>query len=152
MIGKMEEQLEIKRQFREQQQKFVYYVIALSVTSIGYSVYQTAGLPLNWSQIPLGFAILCWGFSIYCGFQHLKYIINTLYANNVYLDIVQGNHPEIGEDIEFIKAASSGVMDAMENNSDKANYFFSYQNNLFYLGVILFLAWHVIEMYNNTVI
>jgi len=89
----MEEKKEIQRQFRQQQEKFVYYLIALSVTSIGFSIYKTTGQPLKWTQIPLGMSILCWGLSVFCGLRFLKYVISTSYANNPYFDLIHGRHP-----------------------------------------------------------
>ncbi|WP_375324528.1 hypothetical protein [Flagellimonas sp. GZD32] len=146
----MEVQKEIQRQFRQQQEKFVYYMIALSVTAIGFSIYKTTGLQLKWSQIPLGLAILFWGVSVFCGLRFLKYVISTLYANNAYFDIMQGRDTEIGTHPKKIEAATKGVKQAMESNSNRASAYSKWQERLFYLGIILFLLWHIIEMYQAT--
>lgn len=146
----MEEQREIRNQFRQQQEKFVYYLIALSVSAIGFSVYKTTGQQLKWIQLPLGISILSWGFSIFCGLRFLKYLISTLYANNDYFVIIQGKNPEIGNHQQKIEAATSGIKEAMNSNSTKANSYFKWQERLFYLGIILFLVWHIIEMYKLT--
>ncbi|KEO72941.1 hypothetical protein [Anditalea andensis] len=143
----MEEQREIQRQFRQQQEKFVYNLIALSVTAIGFSIYKTTGQPLKWIQLPLGTAILCWGLSIFCGLSLLKYVISTLYANNTYFDIIQGRNSEIGNHPQKIEAATSGVKQAMDINSNRASSYSKWQERLFYLGIVLFLVWHITEMY-----
>tara|TARA_R110002049_G_scaffold308432_1_gene512449 strand:+ start:1542 stop:1988 length:447 start_codon:yes stop_codon:yes gene_type:complete len=143
----MEEQKEIQRQFRQQQEKFVYYMIALSVTAIGFSVYKTTGLQLKWTQMPLGLAILCWGLSVFCGLRFLKYVISTLYANNTYFDIIQGRVSEIGTHPQKIEAVTSGVKQAMEINSNRASSYSKWQERLLYSGMILFLVWHISEMY-----
>jgi hypothetical protein len=146
----MEEQLEIQKQFRQQQEKFIYYIIALAVAAIGFSVVKTTGQPLKLIQIPLGLAILFWGLSIYYGLNFLKLITSTLYANNVYFDILQGLHPEVGKHPERIEAASSGIKQAMTRNSDKASKYASRQEKLFYFGIVLFITWHLFEMYYFT--
>lgn len=146
----MEEQREIRNQFRQQQEKFVYYLIALSVSAIGFSVYKTTGQQLKWTQLPLGISVLCWGLSVFCGLRFLKYVISTLYANNDYFVIIQGKNPEIGNHQQKIEAATSGIKEAMNSNSTKANSYFKWQERLFYLGIILFLVWHIIEMYKLT--
>jgi hypothetical protein len=46
----MEQQIELFRAFRQQQEKYVYYIIALCVTAIGFSVYKTNGLALKYTQ------------------------------------------------------------------------------------------------------
>ena len=56
----MEEQKEIQKQFRQQQEKYVYYVIALCVAVIAFSIHKTTGKSLAWSQIPLAIAVLFW--------------------------------------------------------------------------------------------
>src|SRR5690606_18949994 len=102
----MEEQKELRIQFRQQQEKYVYYVIALSVSSIAFSVYQTTGRHLEWSHIPLGVAVLSWGLSVFCGLRFLAYVISTLYSNIYYNDILRGHHPDIGDHPQKIKARS----------------------------------------------
>ena len=147
----MEEQNEITRQFRQQQEKYIYYIIALSVTAIGFSIVKTSGEYLKWTQIPLGLAMLSWSLSIYCGLTFLKYVISNLYANKEYLDIKNGQNSEVGNHPELKKAAVSGITQAMKSNSDKAKKFAKWQNRLFYGGIIFFLLWHVLEMYLKTI-
>ena len=36
-----ENQRQIQRQYRTQQEKYVYYLIAISVSAIGFSIYKT---------------------------------------------------------------------------------------------------------------
>jgi hypothetical protein len=146
----MKEQTEMRVQFRQQQEKFVYYLIALSVTSIGFSVYKTIGLELKFIQIPLGIAVLSWGLSIFCGLTFLKYLMSTLYSNIEYFNILQGNNEEVGNNPKLIHAASKGVHMAMSSNSKRAGYFFNWQHYLFYLGIISFIIWHLLEMYSLT--
>jgi len=148
----MEEQKEIQKQFRQQQEKYTYYIIALCIAAIGFSVHKTTGLPLKWIQIPLGIAILSWGISIYCGLKFISYVISTLYANNAYLDIIQGKNPDIGVQPQKIEAATKGIKQAMESNTERANNFSTWQNRLFIIGFIAFLVWHILEMYNNTIL
>ena len=125
-------------------------MIALSVTAIGFSVYKTTGLQLKWTQMPLGLAIICWGLSVFCGLNFLKYVISTLFANNAYFDIIQGRDSEIGAHPQKIEAATSGVKQAMKTNSNRASSYSKWQEKLFYSGIILFLVWHIIEMYQAT--
>lgn len=147
----MDEQMEIQKQFRQQQEKFIYYIIALTVASIGFAVVKTTGQPLKSTQIPLALALLFWVVSIFCGLTFLKLITSTLYANNVYFDVKQGLHPEVGRHPEMIEAASSGLKQAMLTNSDNASKFAKWQERLFYWGIMLFILWHVLEMYQLTI-
>ncbi len=143
----MEEQREILKQFRQQQEKYVYYIVALCVTSIGFSIIKTSGQTIKWSQIPLAIAVISWSTSVYCGLTFLRYVISSLYANKVYLDITQGLHPDFQTNPAIREAAADGVMSAIQKNSNKTMQYSKWQNWLFYFGIILFIIWHVIEMY-----
>jgi hypothetical protein len=148
----MNERLELQKQFRQKQEKYVYYVIALSVASIGFIVNQTKGETLNFYQIPAGLAILSWTYSVYCGLNFMKYIISTLFANDSYLAILEGNHPDAGKDSIKQELAAKGTMEAIKFNSKKAMKLFKSQNLFFIVGMILFLIWHVLEMFNSTLL
>ena len=146
----MDQQIELFRLFRQQQEKYVYYIIALCVTAIGFSVYKTTGIKLNWTQIPLAFSVTCWGLSIFYGLQFLKHTMSYLRANNALFNIIQGIEPGVGTHPQKMDAAYSGVQQAMEATSEKCSTHFRWQERLFYLGIILFLLWHVMEMYRLT--
>jgi hypothetical protein len=146
----MEEQKEIQKQFRQQQEKYTYYVIALCVAAIGFSVHKTIGLPLKWIQIPLGIAVLAWGASIYCGLNFIRYTLSTLYANNAYFDIIQGQYPDIGNHPQKIEVAAWSVKQAMKSNVEKARNLSKWQYYLFLIGFISFVIWHILEMYMIT--
>jgi len=143
-------QFNIQQEFRDKQEKYVYYLIALSVSAIGFSIYKTENQSLTYSQIPLGLAVLSWSISIFCGLKFLKYVISNLYANNSYFEIIKGNHPNIGNQPELIKAGVEGFKEAMQINSDTMVKYFKFQGYTFYFGIILFIVWHIIEMYLKT--
>jgi hypothetical protein len=46
----------------------------------------------------------------------------------------------------MIAAATSGVWEAMERNSNTGGIYFAWRPRLFYFGIIAFLVWHVIGM------
>ncbi len=143
----MQEQIELFRIHGQQQEKLVYYIVALCVTAIGFSIYQTTGHSLKWIQTPLALAVLSWGLSIYCGLRFLKYALSILYANNALFNIFQGIEPGVGNYPQLIEAASSGVEQAIKQSSETSSKLFKWQERLFYSGIVLFLFWHLLEMY-----
>lgn len=147
----MNERSEIQKQFRQQQEKYVYYVLALSVASIAFTVNQTNGLSLNWFQLPAGIAVISWGYSVYCGLSFMKYIISTLFANDTYLSIQQGTHPDVGNDKTKQQLAARGTMEAIKENSKTAMKLSKKQNVFFFIGMISFLIWHLLKMANLTI-
>jgi hypothetical protein len=146
----MEEQKEIRVQYRQQQEKYTYYIIALCVTAIGFSIHKTSGLPLACKQIPVGIAVLSWGASIYCGLKFLRGGLGVLYDNHQYYEIIQGRDPDIGKEREKINKASNLAEKLINQKSEKVSKFFDWQFRLFSIGFVSFLIWHILEMYMNT--
>jgi hypothetical protein len=130
-----------------EQQRFAYYLIALCVTCIGFSVYKTTGEPISSSQIPLGIASLLWSVGIYCGFKYIGYKISTMQANAEMFSVEEGRHEDVGGNVHLKADAHKGIMQAIKTNSSRANMYYRALQILFYLGVVSFLVWHVLEMY-----
>ena len=142
-----EREIEVYRQHRTTQEKYVYFLLAAVGAAIALSVNQTQREPLEWSQVPLGVAVLLWGLSFYSGCRHLAYVQSTLFANAAMLNVESGRHPEVGNHPQLIAAASEGIRVAMETNSNRAKRFANWQFRLLILGAISYLGWHVYEMW-----
>lgn len=74
----------------------------------------------------------------------------ALRANFGLLQYLRGVHPEQPEDPEFAEAAISGVTDALNENIDRATLYAVLQFWLLIAGALLFIIWHVIEMWLRT--
>lgn len=148
----MELQADLIKTFREQQQKYAYYIIALCVAGIGFGVQKTIGMPLRQTQIPLGVSILCWGISIYCGLQFLGVQIAALYKNSEIINIAEGRSKIAGNHPEKIKIGIDTISKIIEGDSEVASGLAKWQNRLFYLGILCFVAWRIWEMYLTPII
>lgn len=145
-----EQQIEIYRQHRTAQDKYVYFLLAAAGAAIGFAVSQTQGAKLSCSQIPLGFAVGLWAFSFFFGCKHLGYVASTLFANMALLKVEAGEHPEVGTHPGYMAAASEGIRSAIESNSDWASRFARWQFGSLVLGAIFYLGWHIYEMWLRT--
>jgi hypothetical protein len=145
-----DQQAEAEKEFREGQSKLFYYTIALCVTAIGFSVYQTLGRPLTWALIPLGLAVLSWSLSIYCGLTFFGYVLSNLWANVEMFTIMKGIHPLVGSHPERISAALKGMEEGSKKNAKSGFRLAKYHTRLFYLGMFFFILWHTWEMYLKT--
>lgn len=94
--------MELYRQLRNSQDKYIYFLLAAVGASIGFAVSQTQGMSLALSQIPLGISILTWGLSFFCGCFYLKYINATLFTDFEILKLENGNHPAVGNHPKLI--------------------------------------------------
>lgn len=146
----MVDENELRFKFREQQERYVYYLIALAVTALGFSVYKTSDLPLRITQIPLAAAVFCWGLSIYFGLIHLKLLINLILHNLDFIRLKKGEYSGIGNEPRKIQYATELASEKTNKHIKRAVKCFAAQQILFYCGVLLFIVWHVIEMSCNT--
>lgn len=137
---------EIYRQHRTFQDKYTYFILAAAASAIALAANRTQDAAISYTMIPLGAAVLCWGFSFYFGCRHLRYVGSNLYANMDLLRAEKGIHPSVGADPQLIQAASEGIRSAMESNSNRANRLAIWQFRLLILGAVLYLVWHIIGM------
>lgn len=147
----MDEQKEIQKQFRDGQEKYIYYLIALCVAAIGFSIHKTLGISMNLFQIPLGIAITSWAISIFFGLRFLEKRLDLLFNNNQYFEILQGRDSDVGTNSENIKIGFKAIEEIMEQKSKNIPKYFTRQKIFFFLGFLSFLAWHILEMYKNTI-
>src|SRR5258706_3491162 len=110
-----EQQIEVYKQHRAAQEKYVYFLLAAVGAAIALVVTQPQGAKLAYSQIPLAFAVVLWGLSFFFGCKHLGYAESTLFANSVLLKVEAGRHPQVGGHPQLMSAASEGIREAIES-------------------------------------
>ncbi len=147
-----EDSREVFRLLRLAQDKYVYFLLAAAGAAIGLAVNQTHEAALSRSQIALAGAVVCWGFSFYFGCRHLAYVSSTLYANHELLKVEDGQHPQVGGHPQLMQAASEGIRLAINDNSERANRLGHMQFRFLLAGALLYLLWHVIEMWRRGVV
>ena len=138
---------EVYKALREAQNKYTYFLLAAAGAAIALAVNQTQGTAMAWSQIPLAAAGLSWGLSFFFGCRHLAYVNSTLYANAELLRVERGQHPEVGAHPQMMAAASEGIRRAIETNSERANRLGHLQFRFLIAGAVLYVVWHILEMY-----
>jgi len=143
-------QQEVFKHLREGQDKYTYFMLTAAGGAVALAINQTQGAALKWPQVPLGAAVLCWGLSFFCGARHLTYVNSTLFANLALLRVESGNDPRAQHPLE-IQAAGLGIRDAIESNSNHASTYAKMQFRLLAGGALLYVVWHVLEMWLRTI-
>lgn len=146
-----DKELEIYRALRESQNKHTYFLLAVVGTAIALVVKQTQGASLSWSQLLLAAAVLAWALSFLFGCRNRDYVSSGLYTNAALLEVNAGRHKLSGTDPEAIQVARETLSNIFENQSNKANRFANLQFRLLVIGAILYVAWHILEMYLRTI-
>ena len=147
----MEEQRDIQRQHRQGQSKYTYFLIALSVSSIAFSIQKTINEPLILRQIPLGLAVLSWAFSIYSGLTFLQKGLDILYTNNAYFEALKGNLAETKGNPAMNTIAANELMKILKDKIKCGSKYYIWQFRSFLTGIVLFIVWHLFEMASRTI-
>ena len=145
-----DELIEIHRQHRTGQDKYTYFLLAVTASVIAFAVQKTDGLKITFSLIPLGFAVLIWILSFYCGVKNLSWVQTSLSANFNLLQLRKGVHPDQPDHPQLQEAAIEGVTSALESNVKYAQFYGVWQFRLLIAGAVLFLVWHILEMVLRT--
>jgi len=119
--------------------RFSQFIIAVNGALIAYSMKQIEGEKLTLSLIPLGLAILFWGFSFYSGISSIRRIISTRIIQ-IFKERERKKNPTGLEALRMINQKFESVGAAAEGHHKRMFYFL-------YIGSILFIGWQVLEMY-----
>jgi hypothetical protein len=141
---------ELWLQHRAGQDKYTYFLLAITASAIAFAVQKTSDSTFSWSMAPLGLAVLAWGGSFYCGCKNLIWVQTALMANYNLLQLRGGIHPQQPDHPVLSEAAMRGVHSALSSNVDRAQSYALSQFRLAIAGALLFLGWHVIEIYVRT--
>jgi hypothetical protein len=142
-----EQRIEVYKQHRNAQEKYIYFLLAAAGAAIALALNQTQGAKLAYSQIPLAIAVLLWGLSFLSGCKYLGYMQSTLFANAELLKVEAAEHPLVGGHPQIMKVASQGIREAIESNSTRAGRFARLQFGFLISGAMCYIAWHVFEMW-----
>ena len=142
---------QIHSQLRTMQDKYTYFLLAVSASAIALSVQITKDDIFSINLIPLGLAVIFWALSFYFGCRYIQYIQSYLFANYAYLNIKDGVHPKVGNNPMAIDIASEGTMIAMEKNAESASSFGKWQFRFLILGGSFYIIWHLLEMAIRTI-
>jgi hypothetical protein len=126
---------------------FHHGLLAAAGGAVGFAVSQTRDAALDRTHSLLGCALLAWALSFYLGCRHLAYVNSSLYSNAELLRVQSGDHPEVGQHPQVMAAASQGIRQALESNSQRASRLGHWQFRLLVAGGVLYVAWHVWRMY-----
>jgi uncharacterized membrane protein YtjA (UPF0391 family) len=137
------------KEIASQDEKLTYYIIALCVACVGFSVLRTQDQQATIYHICLAISVLFWLVSIYFGFLALRHNISYQTQVLYFWSAVARIHPGTGKPMPT-KFDNTKVIKAARTKSkafiDKAFDCSKFQKITFYFGIVFFVMWHVIEM------
>jgi hypothetical protein len=134
------------KEYRERQEKYVYYILAIPIAAIGFSVNIT--MDRKWSQIDfvLATAIFLWLISVLYGILTIQRLVGSIASNIDIIDIRSGIHPLTGNHPQKIQVGLETMQNELIKLSSKSGRFMNLQKMSLYLGVIMFLLWRLLDM------
>ena len=132
----------LKKEYKERQEKLINYLMALDVSSIGFALYNGKNDELNYAQIFVFIAILCWAISILNAFKFIKKYLNAVYDNISFLEMEKVNNIEIWKE-EFEKI--------IKEKYKITGTFFENIWLYFVAGSISYFLYHLLNLYLNSV-
>lgn len=78
-------ELELRKQFKASQERYVYFLLAAAASAIGFEMIQSKVEPLAWIQLPLGLSVLLWAVSFFAGLRFVEYATNVTFQNQNYM-------------------------------------------------------------------
>ena len=141
-----EEVRQLYNQLRAAQDKYVYFLLAVSASAIAFTAQITKDSILSNSLIPLGVAVLFWALSFYCGCRNIQYTNSNMFANFELIKVEAGEHSDLINCPQYIQAASEGIRQAMKSNNGILSSYGHWQFRFLVLGAVSFMVWHLLEM------
>lgn len=139
-------EMEIYKQHRASQDKYVYFLLAAAGASIAFALNQTKGLPLSTSQMPLALAIAAWGLSFTAGCARVAAVDLMLNLNQDLLRIQTGQHELLSHPNE-IPVAIASVKEMLERANRRSVRSLKWQYRFLICGAVSYIGWHIYEMY-----
>lgn len=145
-----EHRLKVFEKNRDQEIKYVYYLVALCVSSLGYAVFRTAGHPLNNWLILWAASMLCWGVSAFLGLTYLSDDIKFNDTLGVYHMLRSNAQNDLDADARnIINRIIADYEVKNDSKYTKLKRLVEWQRWLFLCGVVVFIFWHLTEMYHS---
>ena len=126
--------MEVWKANREAQERYDYFLMALCVAAIGFSVQRTTGLHPDKVMLWLLGAVLCWAVSLLAGFWRQTAVDIAL------------RHDYTLSTTNMTSEWREKFNNALDEQSDWAVRWRQVQTYGFLLGAVLFIVWHFFEM------
>lgn len=138
------------KQIVEKQDKYTHLLLALTASAVAFSVQKTESARFTWSIIPMGLALLAWGFSFYFGCKNLIHTLSSMTATHSLLQLVKGVHPKQPKEGQEQMIAMEVAHDVISEKVEKAHWFGVWQYKLLIIGAGFFLIWHILGIWLRT--
>lgn len=141
-------ELELSKQFKASQEKYIYFLLAASASAIGFAMTQSKVEPLHLIHIPLGFSIGLWAVSFISGLRFLEYAGSVTFQNQNYLAFKRDLRSYKGADAAQLLALFESRLDeTVEKQQKRMKLYGGLQSWCLLLGALAYIVWHGARMW-----
>jgi hypothetical protein len=136
-----DEHTHIYNQLLNVQGTYVYYVLGLTATALGFVVFQSAGEEQSLGRVLSGLSVASWALSMHCGLLYVKRKMSTLRNNFDYFEVKdRGTFNGNPVDAETQKKHLDAFQTENAKHRGKQTFYLNLQYRLLILGFMFFLA------------
>lgn len=142
-------ELELSKQFKASQEKYIYFLLAAAASAIGFAMTQSKEEPFHFIHIPLGLSLGLWAVSFISGLRFLEYAANSTFQNQNYLAFKRELRSYRGGDAaELLVRFKAGLNETIEKQQKKMRFYGGLQSRSLLLGALVYIVWHGTRMWS----
>jgi hypothetical protein len=130
-----EDKKEIYTQLHQNQNQFIYLILAVDVSAIGFTINKLIGMSFHVLQLFLAFAVICWSVSFLCGCYYIENKSKSMATN-----LTMFERPE---SMQVLKEIA-------EELSKKGTKRYNIMKKTLYSGALFFIIWILLSMAENS--
>jgi len=141
-------ELELQKQFKASQEKYIYFLLAAAASAIAFAMTQSKVEPLEWIHIPLGLSILLWALSFISGLRFIEYSTSFIFQNQNYLAFKRElkSYSRV-EAVKLLNEFKTRMSETNEKQLQKMKFYSSTQSISLLLGALSYIVWHIFRMW-----
>ena len=141
-------ELELNKQFKASQERYVYFLLAVAASAIGFAITQSKVEPLCWIHIPLGMSVLFWALSFISGLRFIEYATSFTFQNQNYLAFKRElkSYSQI-EAANLLNEFKKRLSKTNEKQLQKMKFYGNTQSISLLFGALSYIVWHILRMW-----
>lgn len=141
MSGNLE--LELQKQFKAAQEKYIYFLLAVSASAIGYAITQVKVEPFNLNHIAFGLSIFLWSLSFMSGLKFIEFNTESTFKNMLYLSFKRELKNSKNYE-ELVSKYKNDLYDESEVTMKRLALYGGLQSKLLLLGALSYISWYAL--------
>lgn len=140
-------ELELSKQFKVSQERYIYFLLAASASAIGFAMTQSKVEPLAWIHLPLGLSVMLWAVSFFAGLRFIEYSISVTFQNQNYMAFKRELRSfKENRAAELLMEFKSKLNKTVEHQNGKMKLYGNMQSLCLLFGALLYILWHILRM------